>query len=362
MVFIYSADVSGLENNLKLLSEKIAIFFGESNYIFPDFYQLFIYFKKQNSRRKKTILVIDECSYLADASPEINFIFQKIVDEYLDNSNIKIILVGNHLGIVKSLQKYDNPLYQRISFQKQILPFDYLETSAFYPDLTSVEKIKFYSVFGVMPFVLNKINPKKDLKKNISEIYFQNDDILNTDVINILGHENKRINSYVPILKFIAGKNRQIKDISSYTQKPTSVILPLINNLLEMEILKKEVSFGENSLSPKKTNYSFKDPYFNFCYYFLRNKLSEFVILDHETFFKNYIKYSLEPFIILTFKKICQTFLKEYHHTKAIQVSRYWDNNYKSKENIEIDIVLEQLNNKLIFLSVNSLLILLEIA
>lgn len=58
--------------------------------------------------------------------------FQKIYEEIIVQSKIKIILSGSQLGIMKSIGDYNKPFYQRITFQKQILPFDYKESSLFF--------------------------------------------------------------------------------------------------------------------------------------------------------------------------------------------------------------------------------------
>ncbi|MDC9031945.1 hypothetical protein [Columbia Basin potato purple top phytoplasma] len=49
---------------------------------------------------------------------------------------------------MKSIGDHNKSLYHRITFQKQIWPFGYKESSLFFNHLTYIDKIQFYSVFS----------------------------------------------------------------------------------------------------------------------------------------------------------------------------------------------------------------------
>lgn len=71
---------------------------------------------------------------------------------------------------MKSLSTYSSPLYGRFSLSLEIESFNYLEASAFYPDIPVHEKIAFYSVFGGLPFVLSYLRSEKGLEWNIKNL------------------------------------------------------------------------------------------------------------------------------------------------------------------------------------------------
>lgn len=125
------ADQTGIANNLRTLTKQITTFFKDPNYIFGNYYDLFQYLVNK-SRKKTIVIIIDEFSYLIQSDKTIMSMFQKIYEEIIVQSKIKIILSGSQLGIMKSIGDYNKPLYQRITFQKQILPFDYKESSLFF--------------------------------------------------------------------------------------------------------------------------------------------------------------------------------------------------------------------------------------
>ncbi|AYJ01445.1 hypothetical protein CWO85_02995 [Candidatus Phytoplasma ziziphi] len=348
-VIYFIADQTGLPNNLKTLTKRITTFFKDPKYIFEDYYDLFEYFYKK-ANQKEIVLIIDEFSYLIQSDKSIMSIFQKIYEEIVSKSKIKIILSGSHLGIMESIDSYLNPLYNRTTFKKiQLLPFDYKEASLFFSDLDAIDKIKFYSIFGGMPFVLKKINPKKDLKSNIKTIFLQEKNNIEEVLISLLGHENKKTSVYEPIFKILSyGNNKTISYIANKLEQDIPKITNLLKTLTNMKLINKEISFEEVSKKPKKTNYSFADPFFKFYYFFIKKNESESIIMNENKFYELFILPQLEKFISLEFEKICQTFLfkKYYQNEKIKKIGRYWANNTKENIHCEIDIILTDTENK----------------
>ncbi|WP_284928579.1 ATP-binding protein [Candidatus Phytoplasma sp. AldY-WA1] len=348
----FLADKTGIEKNLEKLSEQIVAYFKES-FISPfrDYYSLFSFIlKKQNKKKKTFLLVIDEFSYLIKSDNAILSIFQKIKDEYLNGTNIKIILSGSHLGLMRDIDTFKEPLYSRTTFKLKIMPFDYVESALFYPNLRPVDKILFYSIFGGMPLFLSQIKKNQSLLYNLKNIFLTDPTKIERDFSFFLGEENRKSQNYEPLLKLLSSKkNFQLKDLSSSLKIPSSNLVFLLQNLEEMEIVEKEMNYNEKNKNSKKTNYSLKENYLKFYYHFIKPNLNHLVLMNHKKFYEIFIEPQLEQFISFGFEKICRLFLIKKYQKKGtiINIGRFWENNASRGVNLEIDIILSEIKQNL---------------
>lgn len=73
--------------------------------------------------------------------------------------------------MLNDVMGYKSPLYGRSTGSMEVLPFDYLESAAFFPDYSEEEKLIAYGILGGVPRYLNAFDPKRALRENlISEI------------------------------------------------------------------------------------------------------------------------------------------------------------------------------------------------
>lgn len=109
------------------------------------------------AEKQNILFILDEYSYLKD---------QDLIDSYLQSLidhnqglNLKIILSGSYVSIRKHLLDYDSPLHGRFLYSIQLEPFDYYESSYFYPQASLKDKVRYYSAFGGIPYHLSLIRP-----------------------------------------------------------------------------------------------------------------------------------------------------------------------------------------------------------
>ncbi|WP_341266452.1 AAA family ATPase [Candidatus Phytoplasma fraxini] len=115
----YPANSKGIDSNLKELSRIIADFFQEPVF-FQRYEDIFKYLVKKNYS-EQIIIMIDEFTYLIDDDRSILTIFQNIIDDpIIKNSSLKLILSGNHIGMIEDMISLSQPLFGRATFQKQL--------------------------------------------------------------------------------------------------------------------------------------------------------------------------------------------------------------------------------------------------
>ena len=67
---------------------------------------------------QKKVIVLDEFPYMVKTNPAFSSILQNIWDEFLQDSNIMLILSGSLIGMMKKhALSYDSPLYGRRTAQ-----------------------------------------------------------------------------------------------------------------------------------------------------------------------------------------------------------------------------------------------------
>ncbi|WP_252897833.1 hypothetical protein [Amylolactobacillus amylophilus] len=54
----------------------------------------------------------------------------------------------------------------------KIGPLDYYDAALFYPDVSAVDKIKYYACVGGTPYYLSLIDPNLSFDDNIKALYF----------------------------------------------------------------------------------------------------------------------------------------------------------------------------------------------
>ena len=92
------------------------------------FEQIFKYIS-QKTFEKKLIIIIDEFQYLTKINSSIPSIFQYIIDEFLKQKNIHLILCGSIISMMyEQTLSYNSPLYGRrtSAIKLEAIKFEYI--------------------------------------------------------------------------------------------------------------------------------------------------------------------------------------------------------------------------------------------
>lgn len=326
--------------NIEKLSEVIAAFYDES-ISFNNLEMLFNYLKKK-SEKERVVFIIDEFTYLFAKEPGIQSVLQTIIDG-LKGTNIILILSGSQVGMIEKVISYKKPLYGRATFKIKILPFDYYDSSKFYSNFSNEDKIRAYAIFGGIPYYLTMIDDKLSLKDNVIDLIISESGVLRNEVEFFLRQELRSISTYSMIINAISSGATRLNEISTKSQiNNTGNTTSHLNTLRGLEIIEKEICFGEN-VNSKKTLYKIKDNFFNFIYTFIRWNKSSLLLLESNQFYGKFIEPKLDLYVSFVFEKVCQEFLirknKQNFDNPFIEIGRYWGANKELKREVEIDII-----------------------
>lgn len=333
----FLADKRGTEFNVERFKEKISELLGEPKVELKTFEEIFSYLLKKIGE-EKLIICIDEFSYLIEKDDSIPSVFQLIIDEILNKSNIMLILLGSSISLMESgVLSFKSPLYGRRTGQFKIEPLSFANVLKFFPNRELSENVFIYAVFGGIPFYLNKIDNKTVLD-NIKSLILKKGEILYEEIDFLLKEELREPSTYKSILEAIAFGYSKIGEISPIAKIETRDIDKYLKVLINLGYVEKEICATEGEKS-KKTIYRIKDNFFKFWFKFCLSKLSELEIGREGEVFK-FIKDNLNLYIGIIFEEICKEFLRKNRIFEYKRVGRWWG--YKridtKREEIEIDI------------------------
>lgn len=334
----YAANEMGYDYNLQQLSGVLAQHYGEP--ISFNSYEAVFSYMAQASQDKKTILILDEFTYLMASNSEIMSVMQNSIDQVLMKSQLKLIIAGSHVGMIEEALSYKKALYGRATFMLKIEPFDYYDAAKFYPGLSDEDKVRAYSIWGGIPFYANRINDQISIRENIIQLIIEDGAIFRDEIAFFLSQEVRSIKSYGKILAAIAAGASRLNEISNKSGLGnTGTVSNNIDTLIMLGLVAKETCFGEGANS-RKTLYRIKDQLFNFHYSFIENKISQRAIMDADSFYDKFIADELDRYVSREFEQVCREFLSRKYRNQIEEISSYWYNDARSKENIEIDIMM----------------------
>lgn len=326
--------------NLDQFAKVIANYFNEP-VTFSSMEMLFKYVI-QKSINERLIIIIDEFTYLFVKEPGVQSLLQNIIDNELSQSNIVLILSGSQVGMIEETISYHKPLYGRATFKQHLKGFDYFDSAKFYEKYSDEDKIRTYAVFGGIPYYLSKINDNVSLKENIINLILNDDSILKDEIEFFLKQKLRSVISYSMIIHSISSGATKLNEISTKSQvNNTGTTTKYVTTLTNLDIIEKEMCFGEKSNS-KKTLYKIKDNFFNFYYKFIHSNKSKLTLVNAAVFYDRIIKNQLDEYVSFIFEKICHQFLMRKSLKKEgngiYEIAKYWGNHKELKREVEIDI------------------------
>lgn len=339
----YQCKTSSYDNTLKELNNLITTALKLSypiNFTSID-EQLDFLFK----RNEKIVLVLDEYPYLYKTIDGLDSIVQWGIDTNKYDSNLKLILSGSEIDMMKGILEYNNPLYGRFSDVIDLKEQNYLESSLYYPSYTNEEKVMLYAVFGGEPLYNSMIDETKTVTENIIELIIKENSIGEFFINNVLISELSKISQANEVLQVIALGTKKNEEIVSKAHIATSASLnPILKKLLNLDLIKKVTPINDET-NKKKTLYYLKSNSLKFYYRYIYRNLNERLNMDLNEFYHTFIKPDFEEkFIPKVFEEIFKQYLQIKNKNNQIippfyNIGTYWYDDPKNKKNGQFDIV-----------------------
>ncbi|MCD8067474.1 MAG: AAA family ATPase [Lachnospiraceae bacterium] len=342
-VIFYSAQEKNDSLNLRDFSETVQRYFdGQFIAPFQSWENAFAYITKKASGRQ-VILIIDEFPFMAGPNPSIKSMLQHEIDHHWKNQNIFLILCGSSVSfMVNDIMGYESPLYGRSTSSMEVLPFDYLDSAAFFPEYSAEEKLTAYGILGGIPRYLNCFSPGKSIGENLKTAVLRNGAFLNDEPMMALRMELREPNVYNSILEAIARGNNKVTEIADCIHEDKNKCSKYIQTLQTLRLIEKRVPCGEPE-SSRKTIYVFTDNFYRFWYHYIFANRSYYELLGEEEAASE-IMAGIPDFMGLAFEDICRQYLLRQARLRNLPfvpayIGKWWGNNPAIRAQDDIDLV-----------------------
>lgn len=350
----YQAKETTIEDNIESLSRIIAAYFDLGPVSFKSMEDIYEYLFKKS--KKPFVFVIDEYPYLRNLDKGLDSVLQLKIDQYRNDSKLKVVLLGSYIDIMEKLNHSDNPLYGRISKMLFVSQMNYQESSYFYEKCDLETKVKYYSVFGGMPYYNGMINTEKSFEQNIIDLVISKSSVLSDFIELTLSRELRKINHAHSVFTAIALGYKKYSDIFGQLSGSikSSQLAPILDSLIAMDLISKTVPINELETS-KKTYYEINDHFISFFYKYIFKHVSEKNIMDSKIFYQEIVEKDFnEQFVPKMFERIVKEYLiienkKGRLNPPILKIGKYWYDNPKEKVNGEFDLVSKDKNGFIVY-------------
>ena len=168
-VYFLSASTSEMEQ-LSRFSAVIGRFFEEpllQTRGFTSWEESFQYIKM---KQRRFIVAIDELPYSILSNPAITSLFQTAWDEYWQDSQIFLIVLGSSVAMMENeVLGYRSPLYGRRTGQWRVDPMTFASVSDFRKSKSFEDRLSHYSVAGGIPAYWLQFSTNLDFWGNLEQ-------------------------------------------------------------------------------------------------------------------------------------------------------------------------------------------------
>lgn len=297
------------------------------------------------SKEHEIYFVLDEYPYIREIINGCDSEFQKIIDDYAMNSNIKFFVLGSSISAMEELQGHDSPLYMRFSNSILLKQMDYYDSSLFYPSFSLEDKVRLYAAFGGVPYYNVQINQKQSVKENIIQILSGHFSGLKDFLEIYLKSELRKINNANGVFEVIALGAFHFTDILSKSHIESSALLSnVLQKLIQMDLIEYVAPINDKK-NKHKGGYRISDYAVRFYYNFIYRNESAHNILDDSIFYDNFIDEEFEKYTVpMCFELIAKQYLikenkKGNLSPLLLDIGTYWYDNPKEKKNGQFDVV-----------------------
>ena len=339
----YSADQTDAGLQREVLAKMIAsIIPGFDKVIYPNWS---VFFETLNDRTtKKFSLCIDEFPYLVGSSPDLPSILQNKIDS--KRLKFNLIVCGSSQQLMYGLAlDASSPLYGRADVILKITPIkmpyilEALEVSA-------IEAIEEYSVWGGVPRYWELREGYADLREAIKANILSVNGTLYEESIKLIKDDIKDTVKTATIMSYVGAGAHRLSEIAGRSGEIATNLSRPLSKLISLGYLTKEIPFGENEKSSKKSLYKIGDPFMNFYFRFIapNRSLIEIgrilpILSDLDKHFSDYVG------------NYWETLCRETVSGSEIDgitygMARRWWGNVSKDERIELDVVAESLDKK----------------
>lgn len=215
------------------------------------------------------VLALDEFPYLAENSPELPSLLQKLIDDHAGEPK-HLIVCGSSQRMMQGLVLDESePLYGRAREILNIRPLGV----AWLPEAFGTESwshaTAIYAAWGGVPRYW-ELAAEFDTPWNaIESLVLDPLGVLHQEPGRLLIDDMRDTIQASSILSVVGQGCRRLSEIAGRLGKPATSLTRPVQRLLQLGLLKRNVPFGQNPRASKVTLYTIDDPFLAFWFRFV---------------------------------------------------------------------------------------------
>lgn len=293
-------------------------------------------------------LCLDEFPYLAEQSPELPSVLQKLLDE--KSLRYNLILCGSSQHMMYGLVLDSTaPLYGRADEIIRLRPLrpQYLcEALGVSPE----EAVAEYAVWGGVPRYWELRARQGSLRDSLWHNVLSADGILYDEPVKLLQDDVKDIVKSATLLSYIGNGANRLSEIATRCNEPATNLSRPLRKLADLGFLEKETPFGVDPKNAKKTLYKIADPFMAFYYRFVVPYRS-FIEIGRKMAVRNALDAHFNEYVAGEWERLCReaVFGNEIGGALYGEARRWWGsviNGQGQPEAVEIDVVARSMDGQ----------------
>ncbi len=252
----FSAQKLNSYMNLRLFEKAVSEFSGEEE----EFPTWKVAFKRigEFARDGRFLLCIDDFADLVFEDRAILKDFRNAFENEWRNSQIfvaagcgRIFFTENEILAENSATSLRRPVVYKFD------ELDYYDCAKVLPKgISSADKLRYYCCLGGVSEYLSLVDPELDFEENIRNIFLKKNSPLYEEPPLLYLDELREPEFYNSILFALAKGCRRINEIVAETGESSTKVNKYLLTLLQMQIVEREVPFGEENRSSRKGVYT----------------------------------------------------------------------------------------------------------
>jgi len=270
--FYHQAVEGTPEQQLLHLAEEIARVLPVFHDVVPRTWNEF--FRLLSLERLPRFIVFDEFPYWVQGDPNLPSLVQKWIDHDLPKSNTLMVVSGSSQSMLYSqFLREGSPLYGRASFRLHLEPLSYTWfcKALKYKETDPLSFVRF-SLVGGVPYYW-KLLSRGSVTRQADELYFQPSALLAEEPALWIREEGITGNLPKAILDLIGRGVNKPNELGARLGVVQGNLSRPLALLLDLNLIQRELPFGESPRTTKKVLYRIHDPALSFYYgVFLPNR------------------------------------------------------------------------------------------
>lgn len=226
-------------------------------------------FSSLEARVERLTLALDEFPHLVSSAPELPSVIQRHLDRP-GPRKLRLLLCGSSQRMMQGLAlDRSAPLYGRAQeiLRLSPLPAGWISEALGVGGAAAVEA---WSVWGGVPRYWELARRYPALHEAIRDLVLHRHGVLHDEPHGLLLDDMRSATAASTLLALVGAGCNRLSEIAARMGKPSGALTRPLANLIDLGYLRKEVPFGEDERSSKRTLYRIDDPLVSFWFRFVQ--------------------------------------------------------------------------------------------